>query len=130
MRGVIWIVVLALLGATLAEAQHRRVVERIKIGRDIRVFHAEKLALHGSIINIVGPEDTEGHDDDNIAELAGREDHPFIIKRSYGLRNGLAGIGVRDGKRYIIWDQVGARTSDLRRLSWGMKLDITRVVIP
>jgi len=83
---------------------HQRVVERLRIGKDIQVFHADKVELHGGVIPIAGPQDTEGHDEEFIAYLSGVADHTFLSKRSYGLRNGVAGIGIRDGRRYIVWD--------------------------
>jgi hypothetical protein len=104
MKAASCISVVLLLCANTAIAQHQRVVERLRIGKDIQVFHADKIELRGGVIAIVGPQDSEGHDEEFIAALSGIADHTFLSKRSYGLRNGIAGIGMRDGRRYIIWD--------------------------
>jgi len=90
--------------AASPQAPHYAVVERLRVGRDIHVFHADKFELRGGTIPIAGPQDSEGHDGEFIAYLSGMADHTFLSKRSYGLNNGVAGVGIRDNRRYIIWD--------------------------
>jgi hypothetical protein len=104
MRAPFCLALLIFFSFDVALAQHHRVHERLRVGKDIRVFHAEKAELHGGSVPIAGPKDTEGHDPEFVEGLSGQPHHTLIIKRSYGLKNGVAGIGLRDNKRYIVWD--------------------------
>ena len=84
----------------VAEAQR----EMLIVGKNITVLHpSTSLQLFGKpvVLDEVGAEDP-GHDGDLVGNLTGGKLYALSVRRSTGLRNGMATIA--NGKRLIVYD--------------------------